>query len=58
MEREVNVYYSELQTGRGWARTLLGALIMRLMVCLDVFLESKGSPSQFPKDKVFLQPVR
>jgi len=51
-----------LVDGVGWGNTLLAAQLLRLMACLDVFLESAGSvgvaPPEFPRDKIFFQPVR
>jgi hypothetical protein len=62
MERELNVHWLELVDGVGWGNTLLAAQLLRLMACLDVFLESAGSigiaPPEFPRDKIFFQPVR
>ena len=62
MECELNVYWKELVEGVGWGNTLLAAQLFRLMACLDVFLESAGatgiSPAEFPRDKIFFQPVR
>jgi hypothetical protein len=52
----------ELVDGVGWGNTLLAAQLLRLMACVDVFLESAGSigiaPPEFPRDKIFFQPVR
>jgi THO complex subunit 5 len=62
MERELNVHWMELVDGVGWGNTLLAAQLLRMMACLDVFLESAGSvgvaPPEFPRDKIFFQPVR
>ncbi|XP_069688990.1 THO complex subunit 5 homolog isoform X2 [Periplaneta americana] len=62
MERELNVYWMELVGGVGWGNTLLAAQLLRLRACLDVFLESAGaigiSPPEFPREKIFFQPVR
>ncbi|PSN46673.1 THO complex subunit 5 [Blattella germanica] len=63
MERELNVHWMELVGGVGWGNTLLASQLFRLMACLDVFLESTAaatgvSPPEFPRDKIFFQPVR
>jgi len=62
MERELNVHWMELVGGVGWGNTFLAAQLLRLMACLDVFLESAGatgiSPPEFSRDKIFFQPVR
>ncbi|XP_068085628.1 THO complex subunit 5 homolog [Anabrus simplex] len=62
MERELNVHWKELVQTLGWGHALLACQLMRLMACVDVFLESSGatgiSPPEFPRDKIFIKPVR
>ncbi|XP_047120063.1 THO complex subunit 5 homolog [Schistocerca piceifrons] len=62
MEKELNTHWMELIQGRSWGQTLLMCQIMRLMSCFDVFLEASGAtgiaPPEFPRDKIFLKPVK
>ncbi|KAK7863751.1 hypothetical protein R5R35_011154 [Gryllus longicercus] len=62
MEVELNVHWRELVLGAGWGHTLLACQLMRLMVCLDIFLETSDAtgrnPQEFSRDKIFIKPVR
>ena len=47
-------------TSKGWAYSLIAAQLMRLEMCLDVYLETSdsGSPPEFPQDKVVFKGFR
>ncbi|XP_068167122.1 THO complex subunit 5 homolog [Antennarius striatus] len=63
MESEVNVFKNELQGPRP-GHQLLTNQILRLCVCLDVYLETEGQddsvegPREFPREKMCLRTVR
>lgn len=57
MEREVNVFCKELCSTSKYAPWILTAQLLQLMTCFDIFLESSGN-SEFPREKIFLRPVR
>ncbi|XP_061585061.1 THO complex subunit 5 homolog [Cololabis saira] len=63
MESEVNVFKNELQGPRP-GHQLLTNQLLRLCVCLDVYLETEGQddgvegPREFPREKMCLRTVR
>ncbi|XP_033628155.1 THO complex subunit 5 homolog A-like [Asterias rubens] len=63
MEAEVNLYYDELFTAKSHDY-LLSNQLQRLLMCFDVFLETKGEgegaegPSEFAREKMFIRLAR
>ncbi len=63
LEAEVNLYYDELITAKSHDH-LLSNQLQRLLMCFDVFLETKGEgegaegPSEFAREKMFIRLAR
>ncbi|XP_022196549.2 THO complex subunit 5 homolog A [Nilaparvata lugens] len=57
MEREVNHYCKEYCSTANLKEWILTAQMLQLLSCFDIYLEAVMT-SQFPREKIFIQPVR